>query len=97
MFGIMYSSDKRMESVFMKWEEVREKYPHQWVRLEIIQSHIEDDKKFIDDMEVIRTIDSDKEAGQELGKCRGNEVVYHTYHNEIYLRIRNIFGYRMAK
>lgn len=81
----------------MKWEEVRKKYPHQWVKLNVLQSHIKDNKKFIDDMEVIGIIDSDKEAGRELGKCRGNEVVYHTYHDEIYFKIKNIFGYRMAR
>lgn len=33
----------------MKWEEVREAYPHTWVKLKILESHIDDDKKVIDD------------------------------------------------
>jgi len=81
----------------MKWEEIRQAYPHQWLKLDVLESHIDGDKKVIDDMEVIKIIDTDLEAGRELGKCKGNVVVYHTYHNAIYLRIRNIFGYRMAK
>jgi hypothetical protein len=62
-----------------------------------LASHIEDDKKIIDDMEVTKTIPSDLEASRELGKCRGNEAVYHTCHENIYLRIKNIFGFRMAR
>jgi hypothetical protein len=81
----------------MKWEKVREAYPNQWVKLDIIQYHIENDKKYIDDMEVIKTIGTDLEASRELGKSRGNQVVYHTSHEEIYFTIRNIFGYRMAR
>ena len=81
----------------MKWEEVRQAYPHQWLKLNILESHVDGDKKVIDDMEVIETIESDLEAGRKLGKCTVNEVVYHTYHETIYLRIKNIFGYRMAK
>lgn len=81
----------------MKWEEIRQAYPHQWLKLNILESHVDGDRKVIDDMEVIETIDSDLEAGRKLGKCKGNEVVYHTYHDTIYLRIKNIFGYRMAK
>lgn len=48
-------------------------------------------------MEVIKTIYSDLEAGRELVKCKENEVVYHTSHDEIYMEIRNIFGFRMVK
>lgn len=81
----------------MKWEEVRNAYPHTWVRLKILESHIEDDKKIIDDMEVLGVIDSDAEAGKQLGKCLPNEAVFHTYHDEIYYRIKNIFGFRKAR
>ncbi|NSW90111.1 MAG: hypothetical protein HPY74_05375 [Firmicutes bacterium] len=81
----------------MKWEEVRQAYPHQWVKLKVLKSHLEDNKEYIEEMEVIKTIDSDLEAGRELGKCKESEVVYHTFHEEIYLEIRNIFGFRVAK
>lgn len=81
----------------MKWEEVRSQYPHQWLKLHVVAKHIENDKEFIDDMEVIKTIDSDLEATRELGKCRENEAVYHTYHGEIYYKIKNIFGYRKVR
>lgn len=81
----------------MKWEEIRNNYPNQWVKLNIIKSHIQDEKEYIDDMDVISHITSDLEAGRELVKSKENEVVYHTSHDEIYLEIRNVFGFRMVK
>ena len=81
----------------MKWEEIRQAYPHQWLKLNILESHVDVNKKVIDDMEIINSIGSNSEAGRELGKCRGNEAVYHTYNENIYYRIKNIFGFRMAK
>ena len=81
----------------MKWEEIRQAYPHQWLKLNILEQHVEGDKKIIDDMEVINIIGSNSEAGKELGKCRENEAVYHTSNEKIYYRIKNIFGFRMAK
>ena len=81
----------------MKWEEVRQAYPHQWLKLKVLKKHIKDNKEYVDDMEVIKKIDTDLEAGRELGKCKDDEVVYHTYHEEIYFEIKNIFGFRMVK
>jgi len=81
----------------MKWDEVRKNYSNQWVKLNIIKSHTQDGKEYIDDMVVIHPIISDLEAGRELVKSKENEVVYHTSHGEIYLEIRNVFGFRMVK
>lgn len=78
----------------MKWEEVRNLYPHQWVKLNVLASHMEDDKKIIDDMDVINILSSDEEAGDELGKCTGNEAVYHTYHEKISYKMTRLFGFR---
>lgn len=80
----------------MKWEEVRSKYPNQWVKLNIIGSHMENDKKIIDDMEVIKPLLSDDEAGEELGRCKNGESIYHTYHEEIAYSIKRLFGFRKA-
>ena len=76
---------------FTIWEEVRRKYSDQWVKLLILSSHESDDKEYIDEMEVILTIDNDEEATDELVNCRENELVYHTGKEEIYSEIRNIF------
>ncbi|MDQ2086328.1 hypothetical protein RBH29_07780 [Herbivorax sp. ANBcel31] len=81
----------------MKWEDLREKYPNKWLKLKILQSHVEGNKEIIDDMEVIEIINSDLEAGRELVKCSENEVVYNTSNDKIFIEIRNIFGYRMVR
>lgn len=81
----------------MTWKEVKQQYPNQWVKLSIIKNHVEDNKEYIEDMEVISTISTDIEAGRELAKCAENEVVYHTTHDEIYIEIRNIFGFRAVR
>lgn len=80
----------------MKWDEVRSLYPNQWVKLNILNSHIENSKKIIDDMEVIKTISSNEEAGEELGKCKKDEAIYHTYHEQIAYTIKKLFGFRKA-
>lgn len=81
----------------MTWNEVRQSYPNQWVKLNIIKNHVDSNKEYIDEMEVVRTIQTDLEAGRELVKCLENEVVYHTSHEEIYVEIRNIFGFRAVR
>ena len=81
----------------MTWREVKMKYPNQWVKLLITKNHVDDNKEYIDEMDVIATICTDLEAGRELVKCSENEVVYHTSHDEIYVEIRNIFGFRMVR
>lgn len=34
----------------MKWKEVRELYPNQFVKFEILESHIKDNKEYVDDV-----------------------------------------------
>ncbi len=62
----------------MKWEEVRKAYPDQYVVLTALDYYIEGNKKYVDDMAVIRAIQDPKEATKVLVKCRGNNFVYHT-------------------
>jgi hypothetical protein len=78
----------------MKWEEVKNLYPEQWVKLNVQASHIEASKKIIDDMEVLRALSSDEEAGDELGKCKENEAIFHTYHEKISYKMTRLFGFR---
>ncbi|MDP4183125.1 MAG: hypothetical protein Q8942_18805 [Bacillota bacterium] len=52
----------------MTWKEVRIQYPNQWVKLLIIKNHIDDNKEYIDEMDVITPIPTDLEAGRELDR-----------------------------
>jgi hypothetical protein len=76
----------------MKWDEVRKLYPDQWVKLKIVDSHKDECYLYIDDMEIIRPISSDKEATLELTKSTGDNLVFHTSHDIIKTKLIKSLG-----
>lgn len=78
----------------MKWEEVRKLYPNQFVKLKILQYHTEGNKKFIEDIAVIKAYDNNRDATRELVRAKEDELVYHTINKDIILEIYDIRGYR---
>ena len=78
----------------MKWDEVRKLYPSQYVKLEILESQIRGNKKYVTDVAVIKPVYDKKEATQELINSKGNTLVYHTDNEDIILEVKNIKGYR---
>ncbi len=78
----------------MKWEEVRKIYPDQFVKLKILDYHMEDNMKVIDDMAVIKGIKDNKEATKELVQSTGDVIVYHTSNKEIKIEVKNVRSYR---
>ena len=78
----------------MKWEEVKKIYPNQFVKLQILEWHMEGNKKYIDDMAVIKVIEDNREATRELVRSKEDVLVYHTGNKDIVLEVRNIKGYR---
>ena len=77
----------------VKWSEVRKLYPNQFVKLKSLSSYIKDGQEIIDDMAVISPI-PDEMATKELLKSKGDELVYHTIHENIVLEIRQDVGFR---
>lgn len=77
----------------MKWSEVRKIYPDQFVKLKVLSSHIENSQEFIEDVAIIRPI-PDKLATKELLKSKGDELVFHTVHEDIVLEVRQEIGLR---
>jgi hypothetical protein len=77
----------------MKWEEVRKTYPDKFVKLQILESHMEEDKKYIDEMAIVKVIEDNREATKELVNSKDNTLVYHTGNESIYVIVRNIRGY----
>jgi hypothetical protein len=77
----------------MKWDEVRKIYPNRFVKLQVLESHIEEDKKYIDNVAVMGTIE-EKDATKELLNCTNNTIVYHTNNKKIALTIRKRIGLR---
>lgn len=77
----------------MKWNEVRNIYPNQFVKFEVLKSHIEEDEEFVDEIAVIGPIDEDS-ATKELLNSKENVLVYHTSKNNVVLKVRNRIGLR---
>ncbi len=61
----------------MKWHEVRELFPDQFVLVSILQYHEEDNKKVVDEVAPIRTV-SEQDANKEFFRVDPGNVVYHT-------------------
>jgi hypothetical protein len=61
----------------MKWEEVKKIYPDKYVLLQVLESHIDGDRKYIDDIAIIRSLDDSKEATRELVNAKPGTLVYH--------------------
>nr|WP_164669824.1 hypothetical protein [Virgibacillus doumboii] len=77
----------------MKWPEVRNMYPDQFVKLKVLSSHIENYQEIIEDVAVIRPV-ADESATNELLKSKNEDLVYHTSHENIVLEFRQDVGLR---
>jgi len=71
----------------MKWQEVRELFPNQFVLISIMAYHEEDDKKIVDEVAPIRAV-SDEEANKEFFRARQGTIVYHTSNENCIIHIR---------
>jgi hypothetical protein len=71
----------------MKWSEIREKYPNQFVLLKALKSHVEGNKKIIDEVALVKIIENSKEANQLLIRSKGDTFVFHTSKDELALTI----------
>ena len=60
----------------MKWKEVRELFPNQFLLVSILDYHEEGDKKIVDEVAPIRTI-SDKKTTKEFFQAKEGTFVYH--------------------
>lgn len=77
----------------MTWNEVRKLFPNQFVKLEILKSHMQGNKKIVDDMAIIESVNDDN-ATRELVNCKDNTIIYHTKNDNIELTVRRRIGLR---
>jgi hypothetical protein len=77
----------------MKWEEARNLYPNQFVKLEVLNSHVENDAEYVGDIAIIGPV-SEQDATSELLKSKNNLLVFHTSKERIILKIRNRIALR---
>lgn len=59
----------------MTWAEVRELYPDQYIKFEIVESHVIGNKEFVDDVAIIKAISDEKEAKKEFINCKEGQLV----------------------
>ncbi|MBM7609149.1 hypothetical protein JOD29_002415 [Lysinibacillus composti] len=78
----------------MKWEDVRNLYPDQYVKLNILDFYLEPDRKIVTDVALVNVIEDSKLATKELLKSKGDTIVYHTGSEKIVIKMRNPTGLR---
>lgn len=78
----------------LKWEEVRIQYPNTFVKFEIVESHIEEDKEIVDDVAFIKAIKDGKEAMKEHLKCKTGQYVYSTVNDRVKIQLVKYIGVR---
>jgi hypothetical protein len=72
----------------MKWEDVRNIYPNQFVKFEVLKSLIEEGKEYVEEVAVIGPV-PEEEATKELLKSKDNILVYHTSKENVVVQIRS--------
>ncbi|MEF2967313.1 hypothetical protein V3851_15855 [Paenibacillus sp. M1] len=73
----------------MLWAEVRELFPDQFVLVEELKSHYEDDKLHVEEVAVIKPIHDQHEAWKELFSAKNERFVYHTSNEAIIVEVRD--------
>lgn len=66
----------------------------QYVKLNILDFYLEDDKKIVTDVALINVIEDSKLATKELLKSKGDTIVYHTGSEKIVIEMRTPTGLR---
>ena len=71
----------------MKWQEVRELFPNQFVLVSILNYREEGDKKIVDEVAPIRTV-NEQDVNKEFFNAEEGTMVYHTANEEFVIHIR---------
>lgn len=71
----------------MKWDEVRILYPEQFVKFEVLESHILDNREFVDEVAVIKAISDGKTAMKEFINCKEGQFIYSTKNDEVTIEL----------
>lgn len=77
----------------MKWNEVQNIYPNQFVKFEILDSFEQDNKEIIEEVALIGPV-KDEDATRELLNCKNRTLVYHTAKDKVEVIIRKNIGLR---
>lgn len=83
------------------WDQIRQAFPHQFVVFEALRSHSEDNKRIVEEIEVIDTFADGEKAMREYLRLhrqdRSKELyVVHTDKERLDITERKWLGIRMA-
>ena len=79
----------------MLWQQVRETYPEQYVLVQALKYHTEDNRKYVEEVAIIKPIKDAQEATRELLHAKGDHFVYHTSKEQIVIELRTRPGVRV--
>jgi len=83
----------------MQWQDIRRHYPDQWLLIEAIKAHSEDDRRILDDLAVVDTFE-DSDAAMKRYKSLHHEepqrelYVFDTDRQELDILERRWLGIR---
>ena len=80
----------------MKWSEVRELYPNQFVKFEIVESHVSGNKQYVDEVAIIKAIADGKEAMKEFISRKEGQYVFSTKNPELVIELIKHIGIRRS-
>ena len=80
----------------MTWKEVRETYPNQFIKFEIVESHTEDSKEYVDEVAVIKAKKKKKEAMREFIDRKEGQFVYSTKNESVVIELIKHVGIRRS-
>lgn len=79
----------------MRWHEVQERFPNEWVVLEVINAHSENGYRYMEDVVMIDRFESSSEAMDRYADLRRDQpqreyCFFHTSRNHLVARERNV-------
>ena len=83
----------------MKWQEIREHYPQQWILVEALKAHSEADKRILEQLAVISTFSDSVVALRDYQKLHDESperelYVFHTSREILDITERRWLGVR---
>jgi hypothetical protein len=80
----------------MTWDEVREQFPGQFVKFEVIKSHIDGNKEYVDEVAIIKVIPDGKQAMKEFVRSGKGQYVYSTNNESVVINLVKHAGIRRS-
>lgn len=83
----------------VKWEQVRQQYPEQWVLVEAISAYSKNSIRYFDELSVISYFSDSTQAWKEYKKLHLAEptreyYIFHTDHKTIEVKEQKFIGVR---